>query len=189
MRHASHVCVGAAFFGCVVFSLLLFGQAGPLCAAEPIKIGVVSSITGPTAFIGTPQKDLITAVVESTNKHGGLLGRQVELFLEDDQSQATNAVIAVAKLARDRKVAAIVGPSNTDSGMAMIPTCDQEQVPFVLTAPCIGDYKKWVFYLGAGDAKEGMQALGVCRQGLRRKANSPLLVHRQPRVDVEQRSA
>ena len=81
------------------------------------------------------------------------------LFLEDDESQATNAVIAVAKLARDRKVAAIVGPSNTDSGMAMIPTCDQEQVPFVLTAPCIGDYKKWVFYLGAGDAKEGMQAL------------------------------
>jgi len=159
MRHVSRMCIGAALFGCAVFSLLLFGQAGPLHAADPIKIGVVSSITGVTAFIGTPQKDLITAVVESTNKHGGLLGRQVELFLEDDQSQATNAVIAVAKLARDRKVAAIVGPSNTDSGMAMIPTCDQEQVPFVLTAPCIGDYKKWVFYLGAGDAKEGMQAL------------------------------
>jgi branched-chain amino acid transport system substrate-binding protein len=65
----------------------------------------------------------------------------------------------VTKLARDRKVSAIVGPSMTDAGMAMIPTCEQEKVPFLLTAPVAAPYKKWVFYLGAGDAREGLWTL------------------------------
>ncbi len=146
-------------FGFVVLSLLLSGTAQQAGAADPIKIGVVFSITGPGGFIGTPQKDAIVAIVENTNNHGGLLGRQIELFIEDDKSVPTNAVIAVTKLARDKRVCAIVGPSMTDSGMAMIPTCEQEKVPFLLTAPVAAPYKKWVFYLGAGDTREGQWAL------------------------------
>jgi len=158
MKFISRIGIIAFLCVCVAVVLLLAGPANS-GAAEPIKVGVVMSITGQASFIGTPQKDAIVAIVEDLNKHGGLLGRQVELFIEDDQSVPTNAVIAVTKLARDRKVSAIVGPSMTDSGMAMIPTCEQEKVPFLLTAPVAAPYKKWVYYLGPGDFREGQWAL------------------------------
>jgi branched-chain amino acid transport system substrate-binding protein len=158
MKLVSRIGITVFLLSCMALFLLSAGVriSG---AAESIKIGIVFSITGPIGFIGTPQKDAVVAIVENVNKHGGLLGRQIELFIEDDQSVPTNAVIAVTKLARDRKVCAIVGPSMTDSGMAMIPTCEQEKVPFLLTAPVAAPYKKWVFYLGAGDSREGQWAL------------------------------
>jgi branched-chain amino acid transport system substrate-binding protein len=158
MKPVSRIRITVFLFSCLAL-FLLFSGTRTSSAAEPIRIGIVFSITGPGGFIGTPQKDAVVAIVESVNKRGGLLGRQIELFIEDDKSVPTNAVIAVTKLARDRKVCAIVGPSMTDSGMAMIPTCEQEKVPFLLTAPVAAPYKKWVFYLGAGDSREGQWAL------------------------------
>lgn len=110
----------------------------PAAAAEPIKLGVVFSITGWGGFIGSPMKDAAIAVVEDVNKKGGVLGRPIELLIEDDQSNPTNAVVAATKLIKDQKVAAIIGPSITDSGRAIIPLCEQEQVPFCRDRPgCI----------------------------------------------------
>jgi branched-chain amino acid transport system substrate-binding protein len=45
----------------------------------------------------------------------------------------------------------MTGPSITDSGMSMIPVCEQEQVPFVITGPVVAPFKKWVFLVGPGD--------------------------------------
>jgi branched-chain amino acid transport system substrate-binding protein len=140
--------------------LLCLTMAQPSHAAEPIRIGAIFSITGPLGFIGTPQRDAVIAMVEDVNKHGGLLGgRQIELLIEDDRTQATSAVIAVTKLARDKKVSAIVGPSATDCGMAILPVADQEKVPLLVTTPVAAPYRKWVFYLGDGDAREAAHFL------------------------------
>ena len=61
----------------LVFSLLFFAEGNPLRAAEPIKVGVVLSITGRGGFLGTPEKEAITVVVEEVNRQGGLFGRQI----------------------------------------------------------------------------------------------------------------
>jgi branched-chain amino acid transport system substrate-binding protein len=149
------------FFGFLVTLCLLCSV--PLqraAAAEPIRIGAIFSITGPLGFIGTPQRDATVAMIEDVNKRGGLLGgRQIELLIEDDKTVATIAVIAVTKLARDKKVSAIVGPSATDCGMAILPVADQEKVPLLVTTPVAATYRKWVFYLGDGDAREAAHFL------------------------------
>jgi branched-chain amino acid transport system substrate-binding protein len=140
--------------GVSVISAIFFFVAfmfGAVMAAEPIKIGVVGSQTGWAGFIGTPQKEVFEATVADINKKGGLLGRRVELYIEDDQSVPTNAVIAVTKLAKDKGVAAIIGPSTTDSASAMIPTVEQAKVPFFVQVPVGNPNKKWVFLVGPSD--------------------------------------
>ncbi len=142
---------GSSFFvGKVLIALcLVLVFAGPSvvygAAAEPIKVGVVLSITGWGGFIGTPVKEAMTVIVDDFNKRGGVQGRQVELYFEDDKSIPTNAVIATTKLVRDMKVSVLTGPSITDSAMAMIPIVEREQRPFVLLGPAVNPFKKWVF--------------------------------------------
>jgi branched-chain amino acid transport system substrate-binding protein len=122
-------------------------------AAEPIRIGAVLTTTGWGGFMGTPMKEALEALIEDANRKGGVLGRQLELFIEDDQSNPTNAVVAATKLIRDRKVAVLLGPTITDSGMAMIPVCEQETTPFLVIGPLVSVLKKWTFLLGPGDAR------------------------------------
>ena len=159
MRLSAGIVIKVALLLCLFPSLLLITTAEPLRAAEPIRIGAVFSVTGPAGFIGTPERDAAVAIVDDVNRKGGVLGRQIELYVEDDVSNPTNAVIAATKLIRDRKVSAMIGPSINDSGMAMIPVCEQEQVPFVVTGPILTPLKKWVFIVGAGDLVEASSFL------------------------------
>jgi ABC-type branched-subunit amino acid transport system substrate-binding protein len=103
--------------------------------------------------MGSPQKQAFTAVFDEANSKGGISGRQIQYFFEVDQSNPFTAVIAATKLIRDKKAAIMTGPSITDSGMSMIPVCEQQGVLFFITAPVFALYKKWVFFLGPGDQR------------------------------------
>src|SRR5512139_179593 len=109
MKRRTTRLLKTAFLIGLIFSLLLIMEGKPLQAAEPIKIGVILSITGRGGFLGTPEKEAITAVVEEVNRKGGLFGRQIELYFEDDQSNPTNSAIAATKLIRDKKVCCLLG--------------------------------------------------------------------------------
>jgi branched-chain amino acid transport system substrate-binding protein len=143
----------------LVLSLLLFAQGKPLHAAEPIKIGVILSITGRGGFLGTPEKEAITVVVEDVNRQGGLFGRQIELYFEDDQSNPTNSAIAATKLIRDKKVSCLIGSSLVVGCMAILPICEQEEVPQIAPAPITIPLKKWIFCVPVTDYRLGQRML------------------------------
>ena len=128
-----------------VLSLLFLVGGKPLWAAEPIKIGAVLSITGRGAFLGQPEKEAITVVVEEVNRKGGVLGRPIEVYFEDDQSNPTNSATAATKLIRDKKVSCIIGASLVVASMAMIPICEREEVAQIGLAPLTIPLKKWIF--------------------------------------------
>ena len=151
---------------CLVCLSLLGGFVKPAEAAEPIRIGVVLSITGWGGFIGTPEKEAMVAVSEEVNRNGGVLGRPIELFIEDDQSNPTTAVIATTKLVRDQKVCMVLGPATSDSGMAMIPIMEKEEVPFPVSGPVITPYKRWVFNVTPNDIINSSQLLEYAVTGL-----------------------
>jgi branched-chain amino acid transport system substrate-binding protein len=152
MKRAVPIVFAVSVF--FVFALtLFFTPLQEAQAADTIKIGHVCSITGWAGMLGSPQRDAMLAMVEDLNKKGGLLGKQIEIFIEDDKSQPTTAVIAATKLIRDVKVNLIVGTTLNDSAQAIIPIVEQEQVPMVCTAPVVVPFKKWVFYVGPGDQK------------------------------------
>ena len=165
MKH-SGVLLKVVLFLCVFCALTAAGFGGPAVAAEPVKVGVVLSITGWAGFIGTQMKEAMVAIIEDVNKKGGVRGRPVELYVEDDQSNPTSAVIATTKLVRDMKVSVLMGPSITDSGMAMIPIAEQEQVPFAVSGPVISPIKKWIFHVTPSDIVNSAAVLEYAVKGL-----------------------
>jgi branched-chain amino acid transport system substrate-binding protein len=153
---------------CVVFAV----GGKPLSAAEPIRIGTIFSITGWAGFLGSAQKEIYTAMLDDINSKGGVGGRQIELFFEDDQSNPTNATIAATKLIKDKKVVIVVGTSIDDSALALVPICEREKVPFINSGPADIPFKKWVFSVGPGHAKTAAHLLeyGVKDLGAQRIA-------------------
>ena len=95
--------------------------AGPAWAAETIKIGMSAPITGPGAFSGQLQSNGAKLAVEDVNKAGGVLGRPIELVVEDDQTTNPGAVLAFSKLAGDKDIPAFLGPIRSTQVHAMAP--------------------------------------------------------------------
>lgn len=151
----------AALFAFVVASLLPGAGTRDAAAADAIKIGHICSVTGWAGMLGTAQKEAMLAVVEDINKKGGILGRQVEAFIEDDQSSPTTAAIAATKLIKDAKVCLIIGTTISDSAMAVSPIAEREATPFLLITPVVLPWErlKWTFAVGPGDAKMAVHVL------------------------------
>jgi branched-chain amino acid transport system substrate-binding protein len=166
MKNLFSVLLKAGLCAALVFSLVALTTVKPVAAAEPIKVGFVLSISGPYGFIGTPQKEVVDAIVLDVNKKGGINGRPLEALIEDDKSVPTNAVIAGTKLIKDKKVCAIIGASSSDASAAMRPTAEQEKVPFIVTAPLPNLNQKWVFIVGPGDIKGASHLLEYAINGL-----------------------
>ena len=61
---------------------------------DPIKVGVIADQTGPLSFVGLANANVARMVIGDINAKGGLLGRHVELYLEDS---ATDDAVAAAK--------------------------------------------------------------------------------------------
>jgi branched-chain amino acid transport system substrate-binding protein len=157
MKNGVRVSFRTWLFISLIVSLLFAAAPGSAVAApakgEPIRIGTIMSITGAFGFIGQPQKDAFEALIEDTNAKGGVLGRPVELLYEDDKSVPTNAVIAVTKLIKDKKVVAICGTSMSDAALAIAPTCEKEHIPFINSGPAKMPFKKYIFSTGPGDER------------------------------------
>ena len=85
-----------------------------------IKIGVLQSLTGDLGSYGGPMSDAIKIAAKEINANGGLLGKQVALLVEDDQTNNVAAVDAVNKLVKVDRVAAIVGATGSGQSMSVI---------------------------------------------------------------------
>ena len=91
----------------IVLTCMLSMLAGFGRAAEPLKIGMVASLTGPLAESGLYQSQGAKLAAEEVNKMGGVLGRPIELIIEDDQTTNPGSVLAFSKLAGDKDVSAL----------------------------------------------------------------------------------
>src|ERR1700753_765442 len=80
-------------------------------AAEPLKIGMVAPLTGPAAEVGRYQTQGAKLAAEEVDKGGGVLGRPIELLIEDSQSTNPGGVLAFSKLAGDKDIPAFIGPT------------------------------------------------------------------------------
>lgn len=159
--------------------LTLISFPGPAWAQQPIKIGAFFALSGPAAFIGTPTKLVAEMVVEQINSNGGIHGRPLELVVADTESDPQKALLAARRLVEREKVVALVGPTRTDTGMAVKAYLHQRQIPTVMTVggdPVImgerfGPYD-WIFKspqrssVAVRRVYEFLQSQGVSRVGL-----------------------
>lgn len=91
-------------------------------AADPIKIGMVVPLTGSIADAGRYGTQGAKLAVEEINKSGGVLGRPLELMIEDDQSLNPATVLAFTKLSDDKDIVAFLGPTRSTQIQAIAPS-------------------------------------------------------------------
>jgi len=133
---------------CVAVILAIMGFINPSSAADPIKIGVIASITGPASFLGEPQKNTVQLIQDRLNAEGGINGTPVEIVVEDSKSDESQAVLATKKLIEKDNVVAIIGSSTTGESLAMIPVCEAAKTPMISMAAAMkivtpdDEYKK-----------------------------------------------
>jgi branched-chain amino acid transport system substrate-binding protein len=78
-------------------------------ARDPIKVGVIADQTGPLSFVGLANANVARMVIGDINAKGGLLGRHVELCLEDSETSDTVAAAKAAKLVERERVSVLLG--------------------------------------------------------------------------------
>ncbi len=107
-------------------------SAAGLHAAEHIRIGVVNEITGAQAQAGEFTLFGIRLAQEEINAAGGVLGRQIELQVEDNQSTNPGTVLAFSKLGSRKDIAGIIGPIRSTQIQAASPTIARSGIPTMI---------------------------------------------------------
>jgi len=76
---------------------------------RPIRLGVIADLTGPMSFMGIADANVARMVVDEINLAGGLLGRHIELYIEDSETTDEAASAAAAKLVGEVGVDVLFG--------------------------------------------------------------------------------
>ncbi len=151
--------------------LLLVSQ---VWAAKPYKIGALFSITGPTSFIGEPERNTLLMLIEEVNKAGGINGHPIEAVIYDTEGDETNTVKKATKLIIQDKVLAIIGPSRTGTTLAVIPFVERYRVPLISCAAgikIVEPVKPWVFKTAQSDRLAVKKIYTYCQKhGLKKVA-------------------
>ncbi len=117
----------------LVVSLVLVLSGGNALAADTIKIGAFFDLSGPAAFIGTPTKLVADMVVDKINGDGGVNGKKIELIVGDTEGDPAKAINIAKKFIYKDKVAAIIGPTRTGTGMAVKKIVHGGKIPTFMT--------------------------------------------------------
>lgn len=160
-------------FGILTILAIVIAGCGGGGRQDEILIGEFGSLTGTTATFGQSTHNGVMLAVEETNGAGGVLGKNIKLLTEDDQSKPEEAATAVIKLITRDNVKAIIGEVASSRSLAAAPICQDNKVPMVSpgsTNPAVtqkGDYIFRVCYIdpfqGEVLAKFALNSLGLKR--------------------------
>lgn len=118
--------------GVLVLSAMGAGLTFPAVAADPIKIGLTTALSGQSARAGEAITRGLTIAIEELNANGGVLGgRKFELIRRDDEATPAKGVIAARELVFKEKVAVLFGGLDTPVSLAIVPIMNQAKVPFI----------------------------------------------------------
>jgi branched-chain amino acid transport system substrate-binding protein len=107
-------------------------------AAQTIKIGVIQPLTGAFAASGTDVTNGAKIAVDEINSKGGLLGKKLELIIEDSKSNPTEASSVAEKLMVRDKVPVLMGASGSNATLAVMPKLMEYKVPMLVETSSAG---------------------------------------------------
>ncbi len=134
----------------------LIGRANAQSAT--IKIGMCSPVTGPAAESGKYAQIGAKLALDAVNKSGGVLGKQVELIVEDDQTTNPGIVLAFSKLASQPDMVAFLGSIRSTQVHAMAPDVLKLGKPVMIggTDPALTHMgNPWFFRFRPNDSYSG----------------------------------
>jgi branched-chain amino acid transport system substrate-binding protein len=120
--------------------LLALLAATPAFAAEPVRIGVTTILSGPYADRGQSEQYGIELALQRINQAGGVLGRPVEAFYGDNAADVPTGVKAVHRLIDEQHVPVIIGALWTAVTHAIMPVIQEAKVPLVIDISALQDF-------------------------------------------------
>jgi branched-chain amino acid transport system substrate-binding protein len=126
--------------------------------ASTIKIGMCVPVTGPAAEQGLWAQNGAKLALAAINKAGGVLGKQVELVIEDDQTTNPGIVLAFSKLAAQSDIVGFLGSVRSTQVHAMAPDVLKLGKPVMIggTDPNLTHMgNQWLFRFRPNDSYSG----------------------------------
>ena len=108
----------------VMVGLLSLGVQ-PGQAADPVKVGILHSLSGTMAISEAPIKEVVLMAIDEINAAGGVLGRKVEPVIEDPASNWDLFAEKAKKLLQEDKVATVFGCWTSVSRKSVLPVFEQ----------------------------------------------------------------
>ncbi|MBV9925558.1 MAG: ABC transporter substrate-binding protein [Acidobacteria bacterium] len=143
---------------------------------DKVKIGVFMSLTGSTAQFGISSTNGIKMAADEVNAAGGINGKQIELNVQDDRSDAQEAATIVTKFVTQDGVAGIIGEVASSRTIAAAPIAQNAKVPLLTPSSTNPDVTKKGDYIfrscfidpvqGAAMAQFAAKSLGKKRAAL-----------------------
>jgi branched-chain amino acid transport system substrate-binding protein len=99
---------------------------------DPIRIGWLSSLTGPLSSAAIAENQGVQFAVKQINDAGGINGRKLELITRDTAGDPTKAVNFAKELAHSEKVSFVIGPVNSGESLATVPILTRAKVPNII---------------------------------------------------------
>ena len=109
-------------------------------AAEPVKIGITTILSGPMADRGQQEQYGAQLALDRINQTGGVLGRPVEAFYADNACKPDVGVPATKRLLDEVHVPVIIGALCTPVTHAIMPVIQQAKVPLVIATSAGQDF-------------------------------------------------
>ncbi len=117
---------------CVMLVAVL-AVSGVALGAEPIKVGIVDSYSGPPSAYTNDIRDGFKMAVDKINAKGGVLGRQITFVTRDDKFKVDLGLSAAKELIMREKVDLLMGTINSAVALAVSDLAKKEKIPFIAT--------------------------------------------------------
>jgi branched-chain amino acid transport system substrate-binding protein len=152
---------------------LMAGAPSELAAQAPIKIGVVQGLTGPFEVYAKQMVNGFKLGLEyGTGGKQEVLGRKIEVLVEDDQLKPDVAKRLVTKLYSDDKVDLVVATTSSAAALAVLPVA-QEFKKVLVVEPAVADsitgehWNRYIFRTGRNSGQDAIaNALAVAKPGV-----------------------
>src|ERR671933_1535019 len=107
-------------------------------AAAQIKIGVIQPLTGAAAASGNYVMNGAKIAADEINAKGGVIGQKIELVIEDNKSNPTEAAAVAEKLIVRDKVPVLMGAWGSGFTLAIMPKLMEYKVPMLVETSSAG---------------------------------------------------
>ena len=159
------------FILCFFIFTMIFASSA--LAADPIKIGIIQGISGPYEIYGKAEvtgfKMGLEYFTKGTNK---IMGRDVEILVEDTQLKADRAKMLLTKLYSDDKVDLAIGPTSSGVALAVLPVA-QEFKKILIVEPAVADsitgknWNRYIFRTGRNSSQDAISnAVAISKPGV-----------------------
>lgn len=103
----------------------------PATFEGPVKVGMMTVMTGPAASVGMEQRNWAKLAVDALNKAGGIGGIQVEMVDGDTEFDPAKAVLVAERLAADPDIYGVVGPESSQNCAAVAEIFEEAGLAYI----------------------------------------------------------